>query len=141
MNDDFYLLKRHDLSRRYCLHPGATHRHEYFRNCMATTRTLLATVGAPMHDYELHVPVIFETERLRALFASLDTLEVAFRTLYQNLVAQDEGWQPEPMMDVKAKTVPPASDWCFSTYTDVYRYPQLMAWIASRFPEPSPWEK
>lgn len=144
MNDDFFILKPWSFQHE---HRGTI--DEYiatkaakggYRRRAERTRDLLTAHGVsdPLF-FGLHVPTIFNAERLAELVAEFKGERYLLRTLYHNLF-------PSPSVrraDVKVRQWPgDAIDSDVLSISDGCAFdPRFRDWISALFPEPSPYEK
>ncbi|HRA18380.1 MAG TPA: hypothetical protein PLZ24_14665 [Flavobacteriales bacterium] len=135
MQDDFYLLGPMPYQE---FHLDVTpERHFTLENCFNQTLDILADQGlSNPKDYELHIPVILERGAILEALEGQTNLDIAFRTLYFNLI----GSESKPMADVKTDGIPEGG-WCFSSSHLSHLAPGWAEWMEARFPTKSRWEK
>jgi hypothetical protein len=144
MNDDFFLLKRWKYRHA---HRGTI--DEYltdskasgaYRAMVARTKDILTAHGVanPLF-FGLHKPTVYDSRKLLELLTEFRREKFLLRTLYGNLF-------PSPSVkrsDVKLHTWPdnPPTGDVFSTSDQCAKEPACRAWLQSRFPEPTTFEK
>lgn len=92
------------------------------------------------HDYELHMPLEVETQKLKGLLDVTDyRMPIGWRTLYCNTYPATEFGIP----DCKIATfVPPSGNQQFLSTDDAFLHlSALHEWWKNKWPKPSRWEK
>lgn len=138
MNDDFYLTGPQYWT---FVHHIATPkwRDGVYGRAFQAARKYLSSVGIPVaRDHELHIPVAYDTLTAGNLLSRIPTLDIAFRTVYFNIVTKAS----TPMHDVKvksAKEVRPT--WSsFSSSNAAVTTLDFQHMLERMYPDPSPWE-
>lgn len=148
MNDDFYLLEKLKLINATL--PINSQKVGIHQRIYDETISRLVKSGVPLWetlDYEGHWPLFLSKSATVAAVARWGVAPYQYRTMFANF--RGPQIQTEYRIDVKFRT------WddkytpinlreeglpYFSTSNDVAEAPGFEAWIAARWPNPSPWE-
>lgn len=149
LNDDMYVMAPqpegmpalHGRSVAHMLQ-GLMHLElKGYRRAMYETMKILIGLGVPNPlSFELHVPMRFEKHKLAGLIQTYGHIEgLHYRTLYGNL-HQKRSRYMEDCKVYGAKDGKSMELWPFLSTADNMHHP-VGAYIRSRFPEPSPYER
>ena len=138
-NDDIFILKQWAGTRYFNKHRNS---QSGFHNVtVSRAKFLLEQSTAHMvHDYELHIPIIYSTTALRWVFSAFDiSIPTALRTLYSNLYPDDTAG----MLDCKVMNfMKPDMKWKFFSSDDSWAARRdFLDWLQATWPTPSRWEK
>jgi hypothetical protein len=119
------------VRRKYCLS---------WRESMCVTRQVLVDSGQTTHDYEMHLPMVFNQQRLAEVLSQVEGYEIQVRSLYGNY------WQVggEERDDVKisnGRDVWPAGREWVSTSDLAFRSGAAGNKIRAQFPDACGYEK
>jgi hypothetical protein len=138
-NDDIYLLKTWAGTRYYNQHRSVS--SNFHNVTVQRAKFLLEQNGHAMaHDFELHMPVIFDPSSLRTVLASYDlAIPTALRTLYCNYFPEDHC----PSIDCKVMNfMKPDMKWKFFSSDDTWAGREdFKQWLQATFPQKSRWER
>lgn len=143
MNDDIFVLEpwtfRHEHRCTIEEYLGSDLPKGDYRRHTAKTRDILKAHGvADPLFFGMHTPTVYERSKLIDLVKEFKGKRYLLRTLYHNLFPQPS----ERREDVKVRTWAgePIHQDVLSISDGCARDPQFLAWIAARFPDPSPYE-
>lgn len=134
-HDDIFLLNDFDPLALHHL-PASYARSDVHARAFANAVKVVNRPG--VRDFERHVPVVLDREKVKAVIEVLHAKNVAFRTAYFNLIRAES----TPCEDVKLMEwrEPPASWPCFSIHPNIGHDRRFREWCEQRYPDPSPWE-
>ena len=143
MNDDFFVLRPWSGHRA---HRGSI--EDYlasgsptggYRAMVERTRDILASFGivAPLF-YGLHVPFVYNAERLCTVLRELHGQSYSLRTVYGNLFPEACG-QRDDVKVTEWNGAPPADD-LLSSSDGCARDSKFRDWLRGKFPTPSQYE-
>lgn len=145
-NDDFFILEKvedfpymyNGTLAEYIEHLRTRNRvHPYARR-LDRTRVNLENKGLGTLNYALHVPMLFNKEKvLETLRAFPD--DSMFRSLYGNL-HKVGGVERKDCKIMDLESVPDGWD-LVSTYEESFKNGKVGEWIMAKFPKPSRWEE
>lgn len=143
MNDDMFILEpwtfRHENRGTIEEYIASGAPSGGYRHHVAKTRDILKAHGvAEPLFFGLHTPTVYERAKLIDLIKEFNGKRYLLRTLYHNLFPQPS----ERREDVKVRewAGEPRQQDVLSISDGCARDPQFLAWIAARFPDPSPYE-